>query len=67
MTAWSADTENAPKDRPQILFRRADWICPAVVQWSEDAGSWIFCEDTIQEIEGGVVDTDGIEWALLPE
>lgn len=67
MSAWSADVENAPKDRPQLLFRHPDWICPAVVQWSEDADSWIFCEDTIQEIEGGVVDTDGIEWALMPE
>lgn len=67
MSAWSADIENCPKDRPQVLFRHSDWICPAVVEWSAIDDGWIFSEPSIQEIDGGLVDLDGIEWAFLPE
>jgi hypothetical protein len=73
-TAWSKDWTKAPTDGTQILVRHADWDCPAVMHYVDidgddtaDGPYWAFTEDVIAVTEGGLVDTDECEWALMPK
>lgn len=64
MSAWSADVEAAPKDGTSVLFRHPEWECPAVMKFEGDG--WMFAETALQDIDESLIDTDGVEWALLP-
>lgn len=66
MSAWSSDISKAPQDK-QILFRHESWPCPAVVQWNTETSEWVLSEDALADIDGGIVDPEGMQWAELPE
>lgn len=68
---WTSDFTNAPTDGTQILVRHPDWQCPAVAYWDTDVGEWLFAEEVIAGIDGGIIldDADGgsLEWVAIPE
>ncbi len=48
-------------------MRNAEWDCPAIVRWDEVEGCWMLAETALAEIDDGIIDTSGAEWALIPE
>lgn len=70
-SAWRPDAEHAaPRDR-QILFRHADWFCPAIIEYkyAKHGNFWAFSEPVLLDI-AGAVSADQIntgEWCEIPQ
>jgi len=68
MSAWTNNWTDAPRDGTQFLARHNGWTCPCVIHYCMDADGFIFSEEALAEIDGGVVlPNDELEWAPLPE
>lgn len=67
MSAWKTDWTDAPRDGTQFLARHDRWACPAVVHYCIDADGFVFSEEVIADIDGGLVSPDDLAWAPLPE
>lgn len=66
MSAWKKDFTDAPRDGTQFLAKHERWGCPAVIHYDIDADAFIFSEECIADIDGGIVVPDELVWAPLP-
>lgn len=66
MSAWKTDFTDAPRESTQFLIMDDNWSCPAVAHYCLDAETFIFSEEALSEIDGGVIDIEGCRWAPMP-